>query len=133
MLIGGGSDAAIRRVAHLGDGWLSGGGGPDEFTLYAGKVRAAWAEADRGGSPRLLAVVRFALGPGAREKAEASHRAYYTFRPSPRGDPTGGALLTVDAIQQAVGVYGEAGCYELIFSPGAADITQLEQLTRALF
>jgi alkanesulfonate monooxygenase SsuD/methylene tetrahydromethanopterin reductase-like flavin-dependent oxidoreductase (luciferase family) len=133
VLIGGGSDAAIRRVARLGDGWISGGGGPDEFARYAGKVRAAWAEAGRGGSPRLLAVVRFALGPGAREKAEASHSAYYTFRPSPRGDPMGGALLTVDAIQQAVAVYEAAGCDELILSPAAADLTQLEQLARALF
>jgi len=133
IIVGGRSDAAIRRVAKLGDGWAAGGGGPEQFAEFAGGVRAAWREAGRKGSPWLVAGARFALGPGAREQAEASHRAYYTFRTSPRSDPTGGALLTPEAIRQAVAAFDAAGCDELIFSPGAGGVAQLEQLAAALF
>jgi alkanesulfonate monooxygenase SsuD/methylene tetrahydromethanopterin reductase-like flavin-dependent oxidoreductase (luciferase family) len=133
IIIGGRSDAAIRRVAHLGDGWAAGGGGPDQFVEFAGTVRAAWREAGRKGAPWLVAGARFALGPGAREQAATSHGAYYTFRASPRSDPTGGALLSADAIQEAVAAFEAAGCDELIFSPGAAGVEQVEMLARALF
>lgn len=133
IIVGGRSEAAIRRVAKLGDGWAAGGGGPEQFEQFSGAIMAAWADAGRSGRPRLLAGARFALGPGAREQAEASHRAYYTFRASPRSDPTGGALLTPEAIRQAVAAFEAAGCDELIFSPGAGNVGQLEQLAEVLF
>jgi alkanesulfonate monooxygenase SsuD/methylene tetrahydromethanopterin reductase-like flavin-dependent oxidoreductase (luciferase family) len=133
IVIGGRSEAAIRRVARLGDGWAAGGGGAEQFIEFAGKVRAAWVEAGRSGSPWLVAGARFALGPGAREQAEASHSAYYTFRASPRSDPTGGAVLTADEIKHTVSAFEAAGCDELVFSPGAGDVAQLEQLAGVLF
>jgi alkanesulfonate monooxygenase SsuD/methylene tetrahydromethanopterin reductase-like flavin-dependent oxidoreductase (luciferase family) len=133
IIVGGRSDAAIRRVAALGHGWAAGGGGPEQFAEFAARVRSAWTAAGRSGSPWLVAGARFALGPGGREQAEASQQAYYTFRASPRSDPTGGALLTPEAIRESAAAFDAAGCDELIFSPGAGGLAQLEQLAKALF
>lgn len=39
ILVGGFSPAALRRAARLGDGWLAGSSGPDEYALYARALR----------------------------------------------------------------------------------------------
>ncbi len=45
--IGGSSDAAIRRTARLGTGWLAGTQSPEECATVVTKIRAASAEAGR--------------------------------------------------------------------------------------
>jgi alkanesulfonate monooxygenase SsuD/methylene tetrahydromethanopterin reductase-like flavin-dependent oxidoreductase (luciferase family) len=133
ILIGGRSPAALWRAAHFGEGWIQGGGGPQSFADGVAAVRAAWEDAGRGDLPRLVASARFALGADARRQAEASYRAYYNFRGAPSSDPTGGALLTPEAIREVVAAYERLGCDDLLFSPAASDPGQIEQLARVLF
>jgi alkanesulfonate monooxygenase SsuD/methylene tetrahydromethanopterin reductase-like flavin-dependent oxidoreductase (luciferase family) len=52
LLIGGMVDAAFRRAAEYGDGWIMGGGGPDGFGQARGKLLAAWERAGREGPRR---------------------------------------------------------------------------------
>ncbi len=133
ILIGGRSPAALWRAAHFGEGWVQGGGGPQGFEAGVAAVRAAWEDAGRGDLPRLVASARFALGPDARRQAEASYRAYYNWPGAAAGDPTGGALLTPEAIRETVAAYDRLGCDDLLFSPAAGDVNQVEQLVKVLF
>jgi alkanesulfonate monooxygenase SsuD/methylene tetrahydromethanopterin reductase-like flavin-dependent oxidoreductase (luciferase family) len=132
ILVGGRSDAALSRAARLADGWIAGGGGPDLFVSGRQTVLERWQAAGRTGSPRFVTSARFALGPGAREQAEASHRAYYPAGGSRPMDATGGALLTPDAIKAAVAAFEPLGCDDLIFGPGSADLGQIEALAKVV-
>jgi probable F420-dependent oxidoreductase len=53
ILIGGGSDAAFRRVARLGDGWHASSVNPAGFRAGALAVANHWKDAGREGSPDL--------------------------------------------------------------------------------
>lgn len=48
VLIGGHSEAALRRAARAGDGWMHGGGAPDELPRLLGRLHELRAEAGRG-------------------------------------------------------------------------------------
>src|SRR6201986_1877300 len=77
LILGGAAEASFRRVALLGDGWISGGGGPDMFAEAAAGVDKAWAEAGRPAKPRKLSLAYFALGPDARNQADNYLLRYY--------------------------------------------------------
>jgi probable F420-dependent oxidoreductase len=49
--IGGTSDAALRRAARLGDGWIGTGHHPDELPGLLGRLRAQREKAGRGREP----------------------------------------------------------------------------------
>jgi probable F420-dependent oxidoreductase len=49
--IGGVSDAALRRAARLGDGWIGTGQHPDELPNLLGRLRALREKAGRGREP----------------------------------------------------------------------------------
>jgi probable F420-dependent oxidoreductase len=53
IYVGGNSEAALRRVARLGDGWHSTGTGVDAFRQGGETVRRFWREAGRAGEPAL--------------------------------------------------------------------------------
>ena len=61
-MLGGTTDAALRRVVEYGSGWTAGGMPPDAVAEFAGRVRAAWADAGREGSPHIAALIYFGLG-----------------------------------------------------------------------
>jgi alkanesulfonate monooxygenase SsuD/methylene tetrahydromethanopterin reductase-like flavin-dependent oxidoreductase (luciferase family) len=62
LLIGGTTDATIRRVVAFGQGWTAGGMSPDDVKAFAGQVRDAWSDAGRSGAPKIVALVYFGLG-----------------------------------------------------------------------
>jgi alkanesulfonate monooxygenase SsuD/methylene tetrahydromethanopterin reductase-like flavin-dependent oxidoreductase (luciferase family) len=70
LLVGGGVEAAFRRVAKYGDGWTASGGTPEQFAQGAQGVRAAWGEEGREGNPRLTALAYYGLGPTGVEDAK---------------------------------------------------------------
>ena len=65
MIIGGSSGAAFRRSAEH-DGWIMGGGSPDQFREGLAKLEEAWRAAGREGKPRTMALSYYALGDGAK-------------------------------------------------------------------
>ena len=53
ILVGGASDAALRRAARLGDGWHASGMAPSAFRAGALAVGNHWKDAGRDGAPEL--------------------------------------------------------------------------------
>ncbi len=53
ILVGGGTEAALRRVARLGDGWHASSVSPSVFRAGALAVANYWREAGREGTPEL--------------------------------------------------------------------------------
>ncbi len=57
ILIGGHSDAALRRAARLGDGWMHAGGDPEELKGYLARLSELRAEYGRSGEPFEVHVI----------------------------------------------------------------------------
>jgi alkanesulfonate monooxygenase SsuD/methylene tetrahydromethanopterin reductase-like flavin-dependent oxidoreductase (luciferase family) len=134
LLIGGRSDAAIRRAARLGVGWTQGAGGPQEFKRCKEVLSAAWSEYGRAGAPPLQSVRYYALGRDAQANAERQLGSYYNFRgPKMSGKLNEDAALTAAAVKQTMAEYEALGCDELLFVPCSTDLSQVEQLAEAVF
>jgi alkanesulfonate monooxygenase SsuD/methylene tetrahydromethanopterin reductase-like flavin-dependent oxidoreductase (luciferase family) len=132
LLFGGFSEAAFRRVAGHGVGWVSGVFGLGPFRAGAARAIDAWKVAGRDGSPRLLSCASFALGPTAPADAGTHLRHYYRFL-GPRADQAvAEALTTPDRLSDAVDAFAQAGCHELILFPCNPDPGQIDQLSQAI-
>jgi probable F420-dependent oxidoreductase len=57
VLIGGHSDAALRRAARLGDGWMHGGGDPADLPRLLGRLADFRREAERAAGPFEVHVI----------------------------------------------------------------------------
>ncbi len=57
LLVGGHSDAALARAAHLGDGWMHAGGDGEEMKQLIEKVRELRRDSPRAGEPFEIHVI----------------------------------------------------------------------------
>src|SRR6185312_6180073 len=62
LLIGGYSSAAIQRLRHWGNGFISGGGDLEQAQQFFNLARNVWKEAGRQGQPRLVGCAYYGLG-----------------------------------------------------------------------
>src|SRR5689334_14310543 len=69
LVIGGTADVTFKRAAEYGDGWIMGGGSPDNFGGGRAKAQAAWEAAGRSGAPYTMSLAYFALGDDAQAVA----------------------------------------------------------------
>ena len=132
LLIGGMSDAAVRRAVEYGVGWTAGGLPPEAMAPFIDKVKNAW-HASRPGEPRLVGLVYFSLGD-----TEARSRDYLLDYYQPMGADmagmiAGGALRSPEAIRGAVQAYQEVGLDELILDPTVSDPAQVDLLAEVVF
>ncbi|MGK5641164.1 LLM class flavin-dependent oxidoreductase [Streptomyces sp. URMC 126] len=132
LLVGGHSSAAMRRAARLGDGWFCGGSSASAYGDLVARALEAWKEEGRTGRPRLVSLAYAALGPGARELAQAYLGEYYAFA-GPFAQRIASMAVTdrkelVDLAQS----HAETGCDELILMPCSADPRHLESLAEAV-
>ena len=133
LLVGGGSDTSLLRMARYADGYVHGGGPPRTFVRAADSARTAWSELDRLGKPQLWAQGYFALGDAATvERGRDYMRDYYAFTGPFAEKIAEGMLATPQAVAQFVRGYAEAGCDELILFPAVAELGQIELLADAL-
>jgi alkanesulfonate monooxygenase SsuD/methylene tetrahydromethanopterin reductase-like flavin-dependent oxidoreductase (luciferase family) len=133
ILIGGTVDAAFRRAAQYGSGWISGGGGAGRFAGAAEQARAAWKEAGREGAPRLAALSYYSLGPHAADNAATYLGHYYAFLPDEYVQMiVQSALTDEEAIRESVAAHAEAGCDELLLMPCAPEALQVDLLARVV-
>jgi alkanesulfonate monooxygenase SsuD/methylene tetrahydromethanopterin reductase-like flavin-dependent oxidoreductase (luciferase family) len=133
LVIGGSVDATIERVVRFGDGWTMGGGTPDAFKEMSTRVKEAWSEAGRDGTPRLIALCYFALGEGAKEVAEHDLAHYYGWL----GDEIAGAIVASAVTDEATAqgyrdAFTDAGADELIYFPTSTDPGQVDLLADTL-
>jgi alkanesulfonate monooxygenase SsuD/methylene tetrahydromethanopterin reductase-like flavin-dependent oxidoreductase (luciferase family) len=130
VMIGGTSDAAVRRTVQYGRGWIAGGGPPDTAAPMIEKVRRAWREAGREGEPRFAALAYFGLGDEA--VSRASLRSYYGFLGDWVDAVVESALRTPQSLRDAVKAFEEAGVHELIFDPTVPDLNEVDRLADAV-
>jgi alkanesulfonate monooxygenase SsuD/methylene tetrahydromethanopterin reductase-like flavin-dependent oxidoreductase (luciferase family) len=123
VIVGGRSDAAIRRAGRLGDGWLGIWNSPARF---ADAVRLAGEEAalaGRAGQPARHGMQVWCGLADSREAARAllapAMEAFYhlPFERFERYCPYG----TADDVAEFLAPYAEAGCTEFNLIPQSAD------------
>jgi alkanesulfonate monooxygenase SsuD/methylene tetrahydromethanopterin reductase-like flavin-dependent oxidoreductase (luciferase family) len=132
LIMGGTADAAFERAARYGDGWIMGGGAPEQFEEGAAKTRAAWEAAGREGEPRLMSLAYFALGDRAEQAASDYLRNYYAFIGDYAGMIADSAAKDAATVKQYVQGFSDAGCDELVFIPCDPDPGQVDLLADAV-
>jgi alkanesulfonate monooxygenase SsuD/methylene tetrahydromethanopterin reductase-like flavin-dependent oxidoreductase (luciferase family) len=130
LLVGGGSGAALLRMARYADGYAHGGGPPRAFASAAGKARAAWRDLGRPGEPALWGQGYFALGDP--DRGAAYLRDYYAFTGPFAEKIAAGCLTTPRAIKDFVRGYEAEGCDELILFPTVSGVDELDRLAEVL-
>ena len=134
LLIGGRSEAALRRSGRLGDGYIAGSAGSaaanqaQEVMGYFRVVEAAWKDAGKPGRPRLVAGLTCAWGAYGAARTAESIRSYYSFRGEAARTMEVKVPSTPKTLREAFRAYEEIGCDELILEPGLADIDQIDHL-----
>jgi alkanesulfonate monooxygenase SsuD/methylene tetrahydromethanopterin reductase-like flavin-dependent oxidoreductase (luciferase family) len=126
LMIGGNSDAAVRRTVAYGRGWIAGGGPPEAAAPMIARIRQAWRDAGREGEPRFATLAYFGLGDD--EASRASLRSYYGFLGDWVENIVESALRTPQAITDAVQAFEEAGVDEIIFDPTVASLDEVDRL-----
>ena len=132
LVIGGSADAAFERAARYADGWIMGGGTPDQFAEGAAKLDTAWAAAGRDGSPRTTSLAYFALGDDAQAAANRYLKDYYAFLGEFADMVAGSAATDAETVRQYVAGFTAAGCGELVFCPSSPDPDQVDLLADAV-
>jgi alkanesulfonate monooxygenase SsuD/methylene tetrahydromethanopterin reductase-like flavin-dependent oxidoreductase (luciferase family) len=135
ILFGGRSDAALRRTARYGAGWICPtSGGVEGLKKGRERLGELWGEESRDGRPRLLANgARFALGAGAAAAAEEAVRAYGAAHASSAVTQSlRPVMMSTAEIAEQVAAFAEAGCDVLCLGPAEHDLEQIELLAEAL-
>jgi alkanesulfonate monooxygenase SsuD/methylene tetrahydromethanopterin reductase-like flavin-dependent oxidoreductase (luciferase family) len=130
MLIGGGTDAAVRRAVDHADGWTAGGVPPDQIAPMVTAVRDAWREAGREGEPRISALVYFGLSDP--EASKGSLREYYAFLGEWADRIADSAVRTPEAVRDIASAFADVGVTDLVFDPTVADVDEVDRLADAL-
>ncbi|TYB60572.1 LLM class flavin-dependent oxidoreductase [Nonomuraea sp. PA05] len=129
--VGGHTDAALRRAARLGQGWIAGGSSSVPYAQLAERARAAWTAEGRTARPRMVALAYFSFGSGAADRARAHMRRYYE-QAGPYADRAAAQTMTTeDELRRTLEEYASAGCDELIFFPCSSDPDQVDLLAKA--
>lgn len=131
VLIGGNSPRTAARAAQW-DGYIAGGGGPDNAAKVFAGVREAWRDAGRAGAPRLVCATYFGLGPEAADRAGAYIRGYYAFLGPYADRIASGVPTTPAALKDTIKGFAETGADELILWPCIADLDQIDRVTETL-
>lgn len=132
LLVGGSVEASFRRAAQYGDGWIMGGGSPDQFRAGLDAVRVEWEQAGREGEPETAALAYFALGSDPERLARAYLGDYYAFLGQEAVEMiVGRAAKDADTVRAYLDGFRDAGCGELILFPCANDPAQVGLLAAA--
>jgi alkanesulfonate monooxygenase SsuD/methylene tetrahydromethanopterin reductase-like flavin-dependent oxidoreductase (luciferase family) len=133
ILVGGTTDATVRRVVEHGVGWTAGGTPPDAVAGFAGTVRDAWTAAGREGSPKIVALVYFGLGNTEHESRDYLLDYYKPMGPEVSGMIADSALRSAEAIKGAMAAFEQAGVDEFILDPTIGDPDQVDALAEVVF
>jgi alkanesulfonate monooxygenase SsuD/methylene tetrahydromethanopterin reductase-like flavin-dependent oxidoreductase (luciferase family) len=134
VVFGGGSAATLRRATTLGDGWAAGAlrDYPGQ-SKFAERVRRAWPEAGRVGTPLLHASVNYAFGDDATVGRGRGHLArYYGFNPDYAKLNTADMITAPHDAWDTVNAYRDLGFDRLIFHPCVAALEQVDRLADAV-
>jgi alkanesulfonate monooxygenase SsuD/methylene tetrahydromethanopterin reductase-like flavin-dependent oxidoreductase (luciferase family) len=132
LILGGSIDTTFERAARHGEGWIMGGGTPDQFAEGLEKLKAAWEKEGRDGEPQSKALAYFALGEDGESSADSYLHDYYAFLGKETSDAIAGSAATdAETVKVYASAFEEAGCGELFFMPCSSDSKQVELLAEA--
>jgi alkanesulfonate monooxygenase SsuD/methylene tetrahydromethanopterin reductase-like flavin-dependent oxidoreductase (luciferase family) len=132
LLAGGHSGPAMRRAAAFADGWIAGGSSASSYAELAQQARAAWSDAGRSGTPRLVAIANVALGPDASEPAGRYLTDYYSFIGRKAQMAVRSLITDREQLREFAAGYRAAGCDELILFPCVPDLAQADLIADAV-
>jgi alkanesulfonate monooxygenase SsuD/methylene tetrahydromethanopterin reductase-like flavin-dependent oxidoreductase (luciferase family) len=132
LWIGGSSDAAIRRTATLGSGWLAGLQSPAQVAPVVTKIRAAVAEAGREIEPDHYGA-GFPFRFGSLDEAIVQRTMAGYSRLGSDIDPSATfAVGDAATIRARARQYHEAGISKFVLRPLAANDDEMRDQTRRL-
>ena len=129
VFFGGSLEAAIGRIVRWGVGWSVSSRGPDETHDSAERVRAAWSDAGREGSPVIMVMHYFALGEDSNVDYLLDYYGYQGERARMFAE---GAYRRAADVTSALRDFAAIGVDEYVFIPTMADLTQLDRLAEAV-
>jgi alkanesulfonate monooxygenase SsuD/methylene tetrahydromethanopterin reductase-like flavin-dependent oxidoreductase (luciferase family) len=133
LIVGGAVSASFARAARHGDGWIMGGGTPDQFSAGARQLEAAWSQQGRQGQPHKMALAYFSLGEDAERNANRYLLDYYAFLGEELSAMIArSAAKEAETVRSYVSAFDGAGCDELIIFPSSGDPSQVGLLAEAL-
>jgi alkanesulfonate monooxygenase SsuD/methylene tetrahydromethanopterin reductase-like flavin-dependent oxidoreductase (luciferase family) len=132
ILVGGQADAAFRRAATYGVGWINGGGPPEAFGGGREQVREAFQEAGRAEQPRAVSLTYFSLDADPEQQTRRTIGDYYAFAGEYQAAVVEGTAKGEDEVKERVRGFAEAGCDELVMFPASPDPDQVDQLAAAV-
>ena len=128
LLIGGATEAGVRRAVRYGIGWTAGGSPPEQVATLAAQTRQMWREAGREGEPHIVALAYYSLGDDVAERSYGYLHRYYRYLGDYVEAIAGGALRSPEAIKSACAAYADVGVDELILDPTVAELDQVDRL-----
>jgi alkanesulfonate monooxygenase SsuD/methylene tetrahydromethanopterin reductase-like flavin-dependent oxidoreductase (luciferase family) len=132
IIVGGQIDAAFRRAAKYGDGWIMGGGPPEYFAGGVEKIEAAWRAEGREGEPRKQSLTYFSFDDDPETAVRRTIGDYYAFVPDYAEMAVAGAAKGEEEVKERVRAFEQAGCDELIMFPASSDPVQVDRLAAAV-
>jgi alkanesulfonate monooxygenase SsuD/methylene tetrahydromethanopterin reductase-like flavin-dependent oxidoreductase (luciferase family) len=132
IVVGGQVDAAFRRAARYGDGWIMGTAPPEYFPPAIEKLETAWKAEGRDGEPRKMSLAYFSLDDDPDAALRRSIGDYYDFAGEYAEMLLDGAAKDERQVKERVRAFEEVGCDELIMCPASADPAQVDKLAAAV-
>ncbi len=128
ILIGGSSEASIRRTVRWGDGWTASSTAGASLGSLVQRIREAWRDAGREGAPRISVLTYFAVGDDPR----AAEFLVDYYGPE-RGPALAESLPTTpDELWAMVHRLEDVGADEIVTFPTLSGIDQVDRLADIL-
>lgn len=132
VLVGGHSEAAMRRAAQHATGWIAGGSSASSYGDLVAHAGQAWADHGRTDAPRMVALAYVSMGDSGRERAGAYFRDYYSYI-GPKAEKLAvGVIADRAALRESVAGYAASGCDELVLMPCTPEPGHVDLLAEAL-
>ena len=128
ILIGGYTPTAVERVGRWGDGYISGGGGPERAEAFFKMAQEVWEAAGRSGKLRLVGCTYYGLGPNAPEGISAYIGNYYSFMGPMAQQMAKTVPASPEAIKGAIQGFANIGADEVILWPCIPNLEQVDRL-----
>ncbi len=132
IVIGGHSDAAVRRAARFGIGWTAGGAPPDQVVPIIARVREAWGQAGREGRPYIYALQYFSLGDEHIETSKHSILDYYAYFGGAERGFAEYIPRSAERLRETQQAFADGGVDELLWDPTVPDLDQVDLLADAV-
>jgi len=134
ILFGGTSQATMRRVVTIGDGWCAGAlRDYADQAVFVKRVRSAWQQGGRSGMPRLRASVNYVFGDeGTVHDGHEHLRSYYGFAPEYAALNVADMLTSPKDATSTVQAYRDLGFDALLFHPTVGRLDQVDHLADAV-